>query len=401
VWYRRAAVRGRSHRLFRAVLLALAGLLLLGGVPATGPAQGPGVTGLRQKGAELQRRSRAAVLDLYALGSRLEQTRVELAQLDARLAALRREQATAEQEYRAALATMAHAQQQLGAQLRLLYEEDQPDPIAVILGATSLEEAVQGLDDIKRIARATQSVLDQAKRARGHVARERRQLAGQVARADAARARVVAGARELERARAERAAYLAQLRSEQALNVAQIAAVERRAAEAQQRAQEVTTEARARQQQQPVPSPSSVSSSSSPTRSPDAGPAPVQTTTFETPSTAAPGEPPPPPVEAVSQGSSSATAGAPGPPSPGRTMTVYATGYCLTGTTATGLPVGPGIVAVDPTVIPLGTRMSIPGYGQGVAADTGGAIKGNRIDVWIASCNDAAAFTRSVTITFL
>jgi 3D (Asp-Asp-Asp) domain-containing protein len=82
-------------------------------------------------------------------------------------------------------------------------------------------------------------------------------------------------------------------------------------------------------------------------------------------------------------------------------MSVYATAYCLKGTTATGLPVGPGIVAVDPTVIPLGTRMTIPGYGDGVAADTGGAIRGARIDVWMASCADAAAFTRQVTITFL
>ena len=41
-------------------------------------------------------------------------------------------------------------------------------------------------------------------------------------------------------------------------------------------------------------------------------------------------------------------------------MSVYATGYCLRSTTATGLPVGPGIVAVDPAVIPLGTRMTDP-----------------------------------------
>jgi 3D (Asp-Asp-Asp) domain-containing protein len=81
-------------------------------------------------------------------------------------------------------------------------------------------------------------------------------------------------------------------------------------------------------------------------------------------------------------------------------MSVYATGYCLKGTTATGLPVGPGIVAVDPTVIPLGTRMTIPGYGEGVAADTGGGVSGARIDVWIASCAEAKKFTRTVTITF-
>ena len=81
-------------------------------------------------------------------------------------------------------------------------------------------------------------------------------------------------------------------------------------------------------------------------------------------------------------------------------MTVYATGYCLRGTTATGLPVGPGIVATDPSVIPLGTRMTIPGYGEGVAADTGGAIPGKRIDVWIADCKQAGLFNRTVTITF-
>jgi len=44
--------------------------------------------------------------------------------------------------------------------------------------------------------------------------------------------------------------------------------------------------------------------------------------------------------------------------------------------------------------------MTIPGYGEGVAADTGGAIKGARIDVWIASCAKAGAFGRTVTITF-
>ena len=57
-------------------------------------------------------------------------------------------------------------------------------------------------------------------------------------------------------------------------------------------------------------------------------------------------------------------------------MTVSSTGYCLQGNTATGVPTSPGVVAVDPAVIPLGTRMSVPGYGEGVAADTGSAVKG-------------------------
>jgi 3D (Asp-Asp-Asp) domain-containing protein len=51
------------------------------------------------------------------------------------------------------------------------------------------------------------------------------------------------------------------------------------------------------------------------------------------------------------------------------------------GVTATGVQVTRGIVAVDPTVIPLGSRLYVPGYGFAVAADTGGAVKGNIIDL--------------------
>ena len=51
------------------------------------------------------------------------------------------------------------------------------------------------------------------------------------------------------------------------------------------------------------------------------------------------------------------------------------------GITAIGLRARKGIVAVDPKVIPLGTRLYIPGYGEALAADTGGWIKGSRIDL--------------------
>ena len=84
----------------------------------------------------------------------------------------------------------------------------------------------------------------------------------------------------------------------------------------------------------------------------------------------------------------------------GRTLRVKATAYALPGTTATGLPVGPGIIAVDPRVIPLGTRLYVPGYGEGLAADTGRAVKGNFIDVWLPTEAEAQAWgVRYLTIT--
>lgn len=82
----------------------------------------------------------------------------------------------------------------------------------------------------------------------------------------------------------------------------------------------------------------------------------------------------------------------------GRWITVLATAYvpghgCGT-RTATGRRARKGIVAVDPRVIPLGTRLYIPGYGYAVAADTGGSIKGYRIDLCFNSLSEARRFGR-------
>jgi 3D (Asp-Asp-Asp) domain-containing protein/peptidoglycan hydrolase CwlO-like protein len=381
-------VRGRNHRLVRRVLVPLTGFLLVLGVPATGPAQAPGVGVLQQKSAALAAQSREAVVELYALGSRLEQAQAYLARIDAQAAGLVRRQASARRRYQAARRTMRVAQLGLGRQLRILYEQEEPDPIAVVLGATSLDEAITGLENLSHIARATKSVLAQARSARTLIHQVQEELAAQVSRVQAVRARVAATAAGLEQARAERTSYLARLRREQSLTASQIASLQQRAREAQQRAQQLTRQA---------VTASPTATATTPTTAPALA-VPAAATTFGTPTD--PSEPPPAPVESVSGTPSPIPQAAAAPPRPGGTMAVYATGYCLRGSTATGLPVGPGIVAVDPTVIPLGTRMTIPGYGEGVAADTGGRIKGGRIDVWIASCAQAAAFTRAVMITF-
>ena len=87
-------------------------------------------------------------------------------------------------------------------------------------------------------------------------------------------------------------------------------------------------------------------------------------------------------------------------PSGERTLTVGSTGYTIRGRTSTGIPTGPGVVAVDPSVIPLGTRLTIPGYGVGIAADTGGGVQGNAIDVWFPTKAQALQWGRRVvTVT--
>jgi len=108
--------------------------------------------------------------------------------------------------------------------------------------------------------------------------------------------------------------------------------------------------------------------------------------------------------QAPSRGTSSAVAG--------KTITMEATAYnwdCATcdgrGLTATGynLKANPdGVIAVDPRVIPLGTKVYVEGYGYAVARDTGGAIKGNRIDVHMRSISAARQFGRkTVKVTII
>lgn len=81
-------------------------------------------------------------------------------------------------------------------------------------------------------------------------------------------------------------------------------------------------------------------------------------------------------------------------------LKVDAVAYHLPGRTASGLPVRKGVVAVDPKVIPLFTRMHVPGYGPAIAADVGTAIKGRVIDLWMPSHAAARKWgRRTVTIT--
>ena len=77
-----------------------------------------------------------------------------------------------------------------------------------------------------------------------------------------------------------------------------------------------------------------------------------------------------------------------------REVKVTATAYCDQGLTFSGLPAAPGVVAVDPAVIPLGSVVWVPGAGYNLALDTGGAIKGNRIDVYFRDRDKALTWGR-------
>ena len=79
-----------------------------------------------------------------------------------------------------------------------------------------------------------------------------------------------------------------------------------------------------------------------------------------------------------------------------------ATAYCLRGRTAMGHGVRRGIIAADPRVLKLGSSINLGAgsySGNYLVSDTGGRIKGRKIDIWVPSCSEARRFgRRTVTI---
>jgi 3D (Asp-Asp-Asp) domain-containing protein len=327
-----ALVRGgRESRL--ALGLAFFSAVLVG----ASLAGAQGTATLKQRQHTLATKSQSALLGLYALDSRLARARGELARIHARVTALRAEQQQVREEATVVASNLRSSQRLLATHLRTLYEEDQPNAIAILLGASSLEDAVSRLNELDQTARQGQDAVAETQAGRTRLARLAQTLGERIREAQALEARARQTTTALESARAQRVAYLASLARRRKLTTRQISKLDTRA-------QRVVEQAQVVQEQS--------------------------------------GEPAPP------------VASAPG------TLTVSATGYSLPGHTATGMPVGPGVVAVDPSVIPLGTRMTIPGYGEGVAADTGSAVTGYTIDLWFPTLADALAWgRRTVTIT--
>jgi 3D (Asp-Asp-Asp) domain-containing protein len=230
--------------------------------------------------------------------------------------------------------------------LRTLYEEGDVSALEIVLGSKTLDDALTRLDSLDRIAALDETVLDQVKTAKRQLASSSTALAQRAVRLVAAVQEAAATAETLARARAERQAFIARLATQQRLNESEIGRVEEQARAAQARAQAFAVAA---------PAATAVSAA------------------------------------AVSPATAAASISS---PRGAHTITVTVTGYALAGRTATGLPAGWGVAAVDPGLIPLGARLSIPGYGEAVAADTGGAIAGATIDLWFPNEAQARAWGR-------
>ena len=327
-----------------AVLLGLTAILAL---PAAGGAAAPadGVAEQRQRDTSLAAKERAATQELYALEAQLAVARSRLAALTARREAAEARLTRLRIELDVAWQSAYIAEEHLGTRIRQLYQQGQLDPVAILLGAESLDEAIGGLDGLRSIASGDRDLLHKVRQARADLTVAKTRVVARLAALRQAEHAAETTAASLAAARADRRAYLARLARQRGFTARRLERVRATARAAGER-----TEALETSREAAAPTPASA-------------PAPAYTG----------GE---------------------------QTLTVFSTGYALRGRTASGLPTAWGIVAVDPSVIPLGTRMTIPGYGEGVAADTGGAVRGATIDLWFPTIAQALGWgRRTVTIT--
>ena len=331
------------------------GALVIASAPSPGSAET--APGLAARAGALGRSESAALLELYAAESSLARARGDAARLENRSRQLARTEESLQRQTGIVRRSLQASQHRVAALLRQLYIQGEPDPISVILGAVSLDEAVAGIEGLTR-ATAQNERLGAEASVRAHRFKYlETQLAGERTRLTRAQVAARAGVARSESAVAARATTVAAVRRERSLTTQRLNVLTSQARAAERRSREITASA-------------------------------VSTATVAAP------------VQSPSDDAVQAPAPVASPATGTRTFVADAVAYHLPGKTASGLPVGVGVIAVDPTVIPLGTRVFIPGYGPAVAADVGTAIKGNIIDLWMPSTARARSWgRRTVTIT--
>jgi 3D (Asp-Asp-Asp) domain-containing protein len=343
----------------------LAALLLLLAVTLSVASAGSAgrVAALRAEANSLSARRHAALLDLYAIQTQLTRTRERVAGIRAETARVRAERALVQRQVRITRRAYLVFRQQLGVHLRALYEQGNLDELSVLFGARSLDTALTNIDALDRLAAQSKSAVRQTTVTGRKLRRLTAQLDRHIVRLAVLEHEAVGATAQLEAARAKHVGLIATLTRKEQFSRQSIASLEATARAADVKSAHLTA------------------------RAATDPPAPPPTTTA---------------AAAATTTASAATASAPPPvPASGATtLTVVATGYSIHGRTATGVTTGWGVAAVDPSVIPLGTRFSVPGYGTAVAADVGSGVRGAMIDLWFPTVAAARAWGRkSVTIT--
>lgn len=331
----------RPARFAAPLLLVTIGCAICGAVGAasgasTAKSDNRSVAALRHADDSLTQRIHTATLDLYSIDAQLERAHAQVAALRAQRERIARERASLRLRLDVTRKNARVADRRLAVLVRNLYEQQASDPLAIVLGAESLEDAITTLDDLSRSAQTHHQIAQTSLHAKSSLITLRHTLDLQDAHVRANEEAAARAEAALVQARGARSDLISELSARRDLQEKQIARID------------------------------VLAQASAAASTPAAAPAQAV---------------------AVSTGA--------------RTVSVTATAYSTEGTTATGLPAGWGTIAVDPSVIPLGSRLTIPGYGDGVAADTGSAVAGSTIDLWFPTKQQALAWGRRVVVVTL
>ena len=182
----------------------------------------------------------SALLQLYAAESALARSQAELARLETRSAELARDERGARQRTEIVRRSLAASQQRVAILLRELYVQGEPDPIAVILGATSLDEAMAGIEGLARSTAQNERLGREAERQARRLEQLRADLAVRHASLDRARNEARAGAERLAAAVAGQRATVATIRRTETLTTQRLTTLQSQARAAEQRSEDLT-----------------------------------------------------------------------------------------------------------------------------------------------------------------
>lgn len=347
-------MRARAWRPILLVVLALA-------LPAWYAATVTAATGALEQ---------AALLELFATDAALARVQQGAQTAHERLVSVRADLASVRQRLGVARENERATQRALTSRLNEIYRSHPLDMLGVLLASRSFTQIDDGLGLLDWLSRQDSALVRSARRWHAALEGSSRSLRAAEARARSVQRTWEGRVAELGAADQAQRSVLARLRRRHVHALTTLAATAQRAAR------------RAHTISRPQPHGGSAATPATPTSS-------ATTTTpaarGDTTALATTAQPAPPPAASLA---------------PGATLSVAASAYSLPGHTASGLPVGPGICATDPRVIPLGTRFDVPGYGACVAADTGASVVGATIDIWMPRARASLYGRQTTTITF-